>query len=170
MCCSKLPRRSQIPMRDDFNGRGAGRLRPAADHPEGRISRLDSHRVSRPGAATGKIFQYSPALMRVTLYSRTVLLLVLKIVIGSTAPNGAGTSRGDPFGRCDCVAACVDALRYRAGSRVTSDTISSSSRDLPGVGGNLQDHVAAGVKWSSQSSVPYGISLRALPSIAWGVD
>jgi choline dehydrogenase-like flavoprotein len=41
--------------------------------------------------------------------------------------------------------------------------------DLPGVGGNLQDHVAAGVKWSSRSSVPYGISLRALPGIAWGV-
>lgn len=42
-------------------------------------------------------------------------------------------------------------------------------RDLPGVGANLQDHVAAGVKWSSRSSKPYGISLRALPSIAWGV-
>jgi choline dehydrogenase-like flavoprotein len=42
-------------------------------------------------------------------------------------------------------------------------------RDLPGVGENLQDHVAAGVKWSSKTSVPYGISLRALPGIAWGV-
>ena len=41
-------------------------------------------------------------------------------------------------------------------------------RDLPGVGENLQDHVASGVKWSSRSSVPYGISLRALPGIAWG--
>jgi choline dehydrogenase-like flavoprotein len=42
-------------------------------------------------------------------------------------------------------------------------------RDLPGVGENLQDHVAAGVKWSSRSAKPYGISLRALPGIAWGV-
>ncbi|HWM48280.1 MAG TPA: GMC family oxidoreductase N-terminal domain-containing protein [Xanthobacteraceae bacterium] len=41
-------------------------------------------------------------------------------------------------------------------------------RDLPGVGANLQDHVAAGVKWSSRSARPYGISLRALPAIAWG--
>lgn len=42
-------------------------------------------------------------------------------------------------------------------------------RDLPGVGENLQDHVAAGVKWSSRSSKPYGISLRAIPGIVKGV-
>jgi choline dehydrogenase len=39
--------------------------------------------------------------------------------------------------------------------------------DLAGVGENLQDHVAAGVKVASRSKLPYGISATALPGIAW---
>jgi choline dehydrogenase len=39
---------------------------------------------------------------------------------------------------------------------------------LPGVGRNLQDHPSVGLRSSSPTTVPYGLSLRALPSIAWG--
>ena len=37
---------------------------------------------------------------------------------------------------------------------------------LPGVGGNLQDHVAVGIKVSSPSSLPYGLTIGKLPRIA----
>ena len=40
---------------------------------------------------------------------------------------------------------------------------------LPGVGQNLQDHSAAGVKFTSPSSLPYGLSLRSLPRITLSV-
>jgi choline dehydrogenase len=40
--------------------------------------------------------------------------------------------------------------------------------ELAGVGENLQDHVAAGVKVASRTTLPYGISPRSLPAIAWG--
>jgi choline dehydrogenase-like flavoprotein len=41
------------------------------------------------------------------------------------------------------------------------------AHDLPGVGRNLQDHASAGIRHSSPSSTPYGLSLRALPFLAW---
>lgn len=37
---------------------------------------------------------------------------------------------------------------------------------LPGVGENLQDHIAAVLQYLSPSTVPYGISLRSLPWLA----
>ena len=40
---------------------------------------------------------------------------------------------------------------------------------LPGVGKNLQDHVAAGVKHMSPSDKPYGLSWRALPYLTRSV-
>ena len=39
--------------------------------------------------------------------------------------------------------------------------------DLPGVGGNLQDHCAAPILYDTKSSLPYGISVAALPRLAW---
>ena len=39
--------------------------------------------------------------------------------------------------------------------------------DLPGVGGNLQDHCAAPLVYETRSSLPYGISVAALPRLAW---
>lgn len=39
--------------------------------------------------------------------------------------------------------------------------------DLPGVGQNLQDHVDVMVICQSRSRAPYGISLAALPRLAW---
>ncbi len=38
---------------------------------------------------------------------------------------------------------------------------------LPSVGANLQDHVAARVEFDSPSTTPYGVSLRAMPGLAW---
>ncbi|HEY4773703.1 MAG TPA: GMC family oxidoreductase N-terminal domain-containing protein [Xanthobacteraceae bacterium] len=39
----------------------------------------------------------------------------------------------------------------------------------PQVGRNLQDHISAPVQYSSPTTVPYGLSLRSLPRIAWSV-
>jgi choline dehydrogenase len=36
-------------------------------------------------------------------------------------------------------------------------------RNLPGVGRNLQDHIATRIEYDSPSALPYGISLRTLP-------
>ena len=41
--------------------------------------------------------------------------------------------------------------------------------DLPGVGRNLQDHLAVAVQHLSPTTIPYGISWRALPWGAWNV-
>lgn len=42
-------------------------------------------------------------------------------------------------------------------------------RHLPGVGRNLQDHIAAGLQYTSPTRVPYGLSWRSLPWLAWNV-
>jgi len=39
--------------------------------------------------------------------------------------------------------------------------------DLPGVGKNLHDHSTAPLLYDTRSSLPYGISLTALPRLAW---
>ncbi len=36
-------------------------------------------------------------------------------------------------------------------------------RDLPGVGSNLQDHLSAGIQYTSPSTVPYGLSWKSFP-------
>jgi choline dehydrogenase len=41
--------------------------------------------------------------------------------------------------------------------------------DAPGVGRNLQDHISAMVQYTSPTTVPYGLSLRSFPFIAWSV-
>ena len=41
--------------------------------------------------------------------------------------------------------------------------------DLPGVGRNLQDHLACPVLMRTQNSTSYGISARALPRGIWNV-
>jgi len=41
--------------------------------------------------------------------------------------------------------------------------------DLPGVGRNLHDHLASPVHMRTHSSVPYGISLRAMPRNLWNI-
>ncbi len=41
------------------------------------------------------------------------------------------------------------------------------AHDLPGVGRNLQDHVASGLRHTSPSAKTYGLSWRALPFLAW---
>ncbi len=41
--------------------------------------------------------------------------------------------------------------------------------DLPGVGRNLQDHIAAVVQHLSPTTIPYGISWRTVPWGAWNV-
>ncbi len=38
--------------------------------------------------------------------------------------------------------------------------------ELAGVGRNLQDHISAGLQYSSPSAVPYGLSFRAAPRLA----
>ncbi len=40
---------------------------------------------------------------------------------------------------------------------------------LPAVGKNLQDHISARVEFESPSLVPYGLSARAMPWMAWSV-
>ena len=40
---------------------------------------------------------------------------------------------------------------------------------LPSVGKNLQDHISTRVEFDSPSTVPYGLSVRALPRLAWSV-
>ncbi|NQV54614.1 MAG: choline dehydrogenase [Rhodospirillales bacterium] len=40
--------------------------------------------------------------------------------------------------------------------------------DLPGVGKNLQDHIAAGVQVESADAISYGLSFRSAPRLAWG--
>ena len=40
--------------------------------------------------------------------------------------------------------------------------------DLAGVGQNLQDHCAVSLIHETRSAIPYGISLAALPRLAWG--
>lgn len=40
---------------------------------------------------------------------------------------------------------------------------------LPGVGKNLQDHIAAAVQYTSPTTVPYGLSWKSLPWLAWNV-
>lgn len=42
-------------------------------------------------------------------------------------------------------------------------------RHLPGVGRNLQDHIAAAVQYTSPTTVPYGLSWKSLPWLAWNV-
>jgi len=42
-------------------------------------------------------------------------------------------------------------------------------QDLPGVGRNLQDHMAAVVQHLSPTTIPYGISWRSVPWGAWNV-
>ena len=42
-------------------------------------------------------------------------------------------------------------------------------RNLPGVGANLQDHIATRIECDSPSTVPYGVSLRTIPRHAWQV-
>ncbi len=39
---------------------------------------------------------------------------------------------------------------------------------LAEVGRNLQDHANVAIQYKSQSTVPYGLSLRAAPGLAWG--
>ena len=39
--------------------------------------------------------------------------------------------------------------------------------DLPGVGKNLQDHVSAAAHYRTRSRLAYGLSVAALPSLAW---
>jgi choline dehydrogenase-like flavoprotein len=47
----------------------------------------------------------------------------------------------------------------------------TSIHHLPGVGENLQDHASVFVQYQTSNSTPYGLSLRALPKLAWeGVD
>lgn len=41
------------------------------------------------------------------------------------------------------------------------------SQHLPGVGKNLQDHIVATTQYSSPTTVPYGLSLRSFPWLAW---
>jgi len=43
------------------------------------------------------------------------------------------------------------------------------AHDAPTVGTNLQDHIAARIEFESSSTVPYGLSLRSLPRMAWSV-
>ena len=43
------------------------------------------------------------------------------------------------------------------------------AHELSAVGKNLQDHIAARVEFESPSTVPYGLSLRSLPRMAWSV-
>ena len=40
---------------------------------------------------------------------------------------------------------------------------------LPGVGGNLHDHCAVSLFFETRSTIPYGISVSALPRLAWEV-
>ena len=40
---------------------------------------------------------------------------------------------------------------------------------LPSVGKNLQDHISTRVEFDSPSLVPYGLSVRAMPSLIWSV-
>ncbi|CAN5478062.1 GMC family oxidoreductase N-terminal domain-containing protein [soil metagenome] len=40
---------------------------------------------------------------------------------------------------------------------------------LPGVGQNLQDHPAVSLSYATSSTEPYGISVKVLPRLAWGV-
>ncbi|MDR5655354.1 GMC family oxidoreductase [Ruixingdingia sedimenti] len=40
---------------------------------------------------------------------------------------------------------------------------------LPGVGRNLQDHIVATTQYSSPTTVPYGLSWRSFPWLAWNV-
>ncbi|MER2533802.1 MAG: GMC family oxidoreductase N-terminal domain-containing protein [Rhizobiaceae bacterium] len=40
---------------------------------------------------------------------------------------------------------------------------------LPGVGRNLQDHIAAAVQYTSPTTAPYGLSWKSLPWLAWNV-
>lgn len=40
---------------------------------------------------------------------------------------------------------------------------------LPGVGRNLRDHIAAPIQYTSPSTVPYGLSWKTLPRLAWDV-
>ena len=39
----------------------------------------------------------------------------------------------------------------------------------PQVGHNLQDHISAAVQYSSPTTMPYGLSWRSLPQLAWSV-
>lgn len=38
---------------------------------------------------------------------------------------------------------------------------------LPGVGRNLQEHISTPIRYSSPTTVPYGLSLRSLPWVGW---
>ncbi|RKJ96711.1 glucose-methanol-choline oxidoreductase [Alicycliphilus denitrificans] len=40
-------------------------------------------------------------------------------------------------------------------------------RHLPGVGRNLQDHLCATIQYSSPTTIPYGLSWRSFPWLAW---
>ncbi|MGH6989027.1 MAG: GMC family oxidoreductase [Stellaceae bacterium] len=41
--------------------------------------------------------------------------------------------------------------------------------DSPGVGANLQDHITTPIQYSSPTTVPYGLSVKTAPWLAWNV-
>jgi choline dehydrogenase-like flavoprotein len=157
----------QIPMRDDFNGReqdGFG-LR--------QITQKGGYRVTTATAFLDPVRNRRNLAILTGAHVSHVLLKEgvaagVEIMVGST--RRTVRARREVILSAGAIASPLVLMRsgIGPGTELQRHNI-AVSRDLPGVGGNLQDHVAAGVKWSSRSSVPYGISLRALPGIAWGV-
>jgi choline dehydrogenase-like flavoprotein len=152
---------------DDFNG---------AD-PEGygprqgtiRNGRRDSTAVAylRPARAHGNLAVRTRALV-------TRVLLERGRALGVEVERGGQSQR--IYARCE-VAVCAGAVQSPqvlmlsgiGDGEALRDAGMAVRHDLPGVGANYHDHLAAAVLMEMKNSESYGISLRAAPRGAWNL-
>jgi len=156
-----------LPACDDFNG----------PQPEGVGFRQVTQRNGRrESAATAYL---APVRSRPNLRVVTGAL-VDRIVFDGTRARGVRflldgqwcewTARAEVILAAGAIASPQILLRSGVGDRGHLDSMGVRPvAHVPGVGGNLQDHAAVSVACETRSTAPYGISLAALPRLAWSL-